>query len=445
MATKVTSSYKVKLMDHRKLLEQTVQIYRKAVVFLMDIANKEWNVLGPVYKKQKNKAQMMLEHMVHATKNNPNPKYNFDTQFYKFPSYFRRAALSTAIGAVAAYYSNLKNWEENGKNGKQPTLSFDRTDMPTFFKKEMSNSEEMLQGKQNIVLLKLFQNNDWVFVPVHCRNQDVKYLVKWWSTVRPSAPSLIIRRRKGRSSTYYLQYAFTEYRDLSLRDEESTKQTILAVDLGLNCDAVCSVMRADGTVMARRFINFPREKDRMYHLLNRIKRLQRQHNRTGGKHEWAKVKRINDHLSQSIASAIVNMASEYAVNVIVFEHLESGKKGHGKKKQRLHLWRKNGIQNIVEHKAHRDLIRISRICAWGTSKLAFDGSGEVKRNADNYSLCVFKSGKHYNSDLNASYNIGARYFLREMCKVDPELVEKLPKTSRRTYADLKNLKLTSAS
>ena len=442
---KIISSYQVKLMDHQGMLSETVKIYRKAVAFLIDVANKEWDNLAATYAKGPNLARAILEGMTHATKAHPSPKYNFDARFYKFPSYFRRAAMSAALGAVSSYRSNLKVWEANEKKGKQPTLTCERNVMPTFFNGNMSNSKKMLIGEQDTVLLKLYHNKDWVFVPIHCRHQDVKYLAKWWISVRASAPTLEVRRRKGRSNVYCLRYAFTESRDLSLRDTSLEQRTILAVDLGINNDAVCSVMYADGTVVARKFINFPKEKDRLQHTLNRIKRLQREYGRTGGKHEWESVRRINDQLTRLIANAIVNTACEYGVNVIVFEHLSTSGKIHGSKKQRLHLWRKNDIQQMVEHKAHRNLIRISRVCAWGTSKLAFDGSGEVKRDEDNHSLCTFTTEKRYNCDLSASYNIGARYFLREMCSVNPNLMETLPKASRRTYADLRNVNAHSAA
>lgn len=52
--------------------------------------------------------------------------------------------------------------------------------------------------------------------------------------------------------------------------------------------------------------------------------------------------------------------------------------------------------------------------ARGTSKYAFDGSGEVTRSVNgNYSVCRFKNGKVYNCDLNATYNIAAKFFLRD--------------------------------
>ena len=89
----------------------------------------------------------------------------------------------------------------------------------------------------------------------------------------------------------------------------------------------------------------------------------------------------------------------------------------------------------VEIMAHRAGMRISRICAWGTSKLAFDGSGEVIRDPKNYSLCRFPSGKKYNCDLSASLNIGARFFLRLYAQ-NPDVKETIPSTPRRTYSTL---------
>jgi len=80
---------------------------------------------------------------------------------------------------------------------------------------------------------------------------------------------------------------------------------------------------------------------------------------------------------------------------------------------------------MVTQKAHRNGIRISRVCAWNTSRLAFDGSGRVlrgresERTGGSYNVCEFPSGKLYNCDLNAAYNIGARYFVREIVKTLP--------------------------
>ena len=39
-----------------------------------------------------------------------------------------------------------------------------------------------------------------------------------------------------------------------------------------------------------------------------------------------------------------------------------------------------------------------------------------KANLPTYELCQFVNGKIYNCDLSASYNIAARYFIREIQK-----------------------------
>ena len=140
-------------------------------------------------------------------------------------------------------------------------------------------------------------------------------------------------------------------------------------------------------------------------------------------------------------------ALENRADVIVFEYLEMSGRISGNKKQKLHLWRKRDIQKLCEHQAHRKGIRISRVSARNTSRLAYDGSGAVVRDPENHSLCTFQTGKRYHCDLSAAYNIGARYFIRELLKPFSEterssLEAKVPSVKRRTscvYADLRLL------
>lgn len=93
-------------------------------------------------------------------------------------------------------------------------------------------------------------------------------------------------------------------------------------------------------------------------------------------------------------------------------------------------------------------MHISRICAWGTSRLAYDGSGTVLRGQKagfpTYELCQFPKGKIYNCDLSASYNIGARYFIREILKSLDEssrlrMEAKVPPCSKRSTCTLSTL------
>ena len=240
----ITSSYAVKLQSSRVInshLANTVTIYRKAVIFFINVINTEWDAVQLVYSQNKQKAQRLVEKLTHRTKVNSTPKYQFDEQFCKFPSYFRRAAIDFALGAVSSYRSNLRNWESNGKVGDSPKLPKKVDAAPVFFKDNMSGSDDMLAGKTNAVNLKLYVNNDWVWVPINCRRQDVKYLNKYWADVTSNAPVLIVKHAHGKKKRKFcLMYSFTETRDLSLRDAPLQDRVILAVDLGINTDAVCS-------------------------------------------------------------------------------------------------------------------------------------------------------------------------------------------------------------
>ena len=111
---------------------------------------------------------------------------------------------------------------------------------------------------------------------------------------------------------------------------------------------------------------------------------------------------MNDNISRQVAHQIVEFAISQNVDVIVFECLNTKGKKHSSKAQRLALWRKRQIQKIVEHQAHLNGIRFSRINPNGTSKYAYDDSGLVVRSNENYSLCAFSNGKQYNCALNAS-------------------------------------------
>ena len=431
---KVISSYAVEIKNFNRIFQDTVRIYRSALSFLIDIYHVEWDYLSAI-TKQKERFNI-AEHLVHSTKRNK-AKYNFDDQFYKMPSYLRRDVINAALGAVSSYQSNLKNWEAAGKKGNPPVLQNTRYEMPVFFRDNMYLETE----SDSTCKLKVLHNNDWIWITVNLLKTDIAYLKKYWSHCKPSAPKLEKHHKK-----WFLRFAYEESVELSSTPVED--QTICAVDLGINHDAVCSIMKSDGTVLARRFINFPSEKDHLYHVLNRIKKFQRQHGSKNSSSFWAYVKRLNEELSKKIAAAIVSFATEYRADVIVFEYLSIKGKKSGSKKQKLHMWRKNYIQDLVEHKAHRIGVRISRVCAKYTSRLSFDGSGEVVRDPDNHSLCTFKNGKQYNCDLSASYNIGARYFIRELLKPvsvkrQSLLWTKVPEAERRTTCTLNTLRRVS--
>lgn len=445
-------SYGIKLtnipMASHRVLEKTISIYNEACEYIANVVYTEWSQVS--IETTLKYREHIVENFIHATKNNPTPKYkDFDTKFYKFPSYLRRCAIDAAIGSVASYISNLENYENDRyykiSNGmkfkkKRPEFNPKLNKYPTLFRNNMFNRLD-----RNTVEIKLFKNNDWVWVKCGLRNQDVKYIENICVNMKELAPTL---EKSG--TGYKLRFTFEKKVDFK-KVSSIYDRKILSVDLGVNTSAVCSVVDGNGTVLGRKFVDMPREKDLMYRLINRVSKLQRQ---SGSKAKlkkiWIKIENLKKEITNKVSHKILSFAMEQNVDVIVFERLGIMKlRGYGAKKNRrkIHHWNKKTIIKKVCAKAHTVGIRYSVVNPRNTSALAFDGSGNVVRDKNNASLCTFTTGKRYNTDLNASYNIAARYFIREYQKSASEskwskVLAKAPELSSRintTLASLINL------
>lgn len=433
---KTVSSYKVKIINTNKSLDKTINIYRDALSYVIDVVNNNWASVCGLTKKEK---YNFVESLIHNTKTNL-ALYDFDDKFYKLPSYLRRSLTSDAIGIVSSYYSNLENYNiqrqvaiSNGKKfqKKPPKLQIKHYKCPALYK---GNMFEMLGN--NKAKIKIYNGSDWVWLVVSLRSQDLKYISKCSGDI--SSPVL---EKSGRA--YSLRFSFED--KATLKNTKLKEQRIVAIDLGLNHSAVCSLMSYDGTVTKRLFINQPVEKDQQAHLINKLKLKQI----TGGKYAknpklWAKINNLNKEIVSKTIIEIVKFAKDNNADKIVVEYLDFAGKKTKRIAQRVHLWAVKDIQNKLIYKAHKEGIRVNRVSARNTSILAFDGSGKVSRDTSNASICTFATGKIYNTDLNASYNIGARYYIGQIQKTISEkkwseAMAKVPELQRRTQCTLSSL------
>ena len=429
--------YSQKIRHYSHIFRETVDAYRAAVDFFISVCLEEWDDIS---MQGSAKAKMnRLEAMTHPTSHRPAVPYCFDAhdkRFCKFPSYLRRAACMEAIGKVSSYRSNLALWEESGE-GKCPGLPKAGHAYPCLYRDNM-----YLEGEGYTAQIKVYIRNTWDWITVSLRRSDVDYVKRHCGSMKQSSPTL-----QKRGKEWFLDFMYESSRALTSKPVRD--QRVLAVDLGINNACTCSCLLSDGTVAGRRFLRLPAEEDCLRTAAGRIKKAQQHGNRKTPR-LWAAAKGINDDIAVKTARFIMETAAEFHADVIVFEHLDRKGKKRGTKRQRLHMWKSAYVQSMVESKAHRAGLRVSRICAWGTSRLAYDGSGNVKRGRESertggcYSLCEFPTGKVYNCDLNASYNIGARYYIREITKSLPErerlaLEAKVPEAARRSTCTLSTL------
>lgn len=400
---KLTSSYKVKINKtgfDKKAIRDTSMLYRNAVSFFISLIEKEWSYISDSDLN----VVKLVEALSHATKDNPNPKYDFDSYLYKFPSYLRRAAISEAYGIVVSHYARLNMYNKSNRKGidKPPKLQYKHNSMPKFY---ISAGGTFKWTDKCSCKIKIFKNNDWVWMDLNLRPSDVRYIRNKGKVLSP-----VIQIKRDKS--YFIFPVESEV----VLPEKIDK--VVGIDLGLNSLATLCVMDNKGTIYNRKFITNNKETDLLNHLLNKKKKLQR--NKKSTKSILREINNCQDRLEIYTCREIIKFALDNNAKAVVFEHLSPYMKARGSYKEKLHLWRKRGIINRLSHMAHLNGLRYSTVCAINTSKLAYDGSGIVTRGRNagfkNNKICRFKNGKEYNCDLSASYNIAARYFIREKIK-----------------------------
>ena len=407
-------SYNVEVINNtnklRHIVANTLALYNSALNYVCDVVLKHYDEINELNNLE---GRMYLEHLIHNTKNNI-AKYDFDSIYYKLPCYLLRDIESKAIGHIFSYKSNSDNYKKerynkisNGKKFKKREPKLSKCNLlPSFYK---GNMYKIISD--NKIALKIYEDNDWKYEEFKLKKNDLKYINK--INGKRYNPEIKIIGKK-----IYIIFTF-EIEDLKLQDKELNKRIICGVDLGVNNDATISIMNYEGAILGRHFIN-TNNKDLMNHLLNKKRKIQR----NSGNYKYLrnlhinnKINSINKNIVNHTANQIIKICLSYGVDVIVFENLKHKfKRAKRSFRARMHRWRKIAIYNKAYEMAHRNGIRVSTVNPNGTSRYAYDGSGLVERDNDNYSICKFVSGKIYNCDLSASYNIAARYYIRETLK-----------------------------
>lgn len=401
----------VATQEQKELLQNTVSEFRSLVRCLVGVVNTHWSTIGSLDSKSQIPA---IEKLVHQTAKNPSPRYQyFNRRFYKFPSYYRRGAIQFAVGQVSSFNTRYRSWQSGIRKRKDalpPRLNVDCGTYPPLYKGQCIKFAE----DNNSAAIKVFTGSDWVWTTVGITGHRQRHLNP--SNQRKS-PYLIVNGKGCHLSVPF------QIKTPKLKDAQS----VLSADLGINTTCTISVVNFDGTVSHREFIHPGRDIDRRD---KRLKLISKKASLTGKLQKgfarglYRKAGNINREIGQKVSARLVKIAKQYGVKYIVFEHLKGWRPRGGKKrstlKQRFHGWLHRRIVNLTEIKWSELGGRVVFVNPRGTSSYAYDGSGKLKRSSQNYELAVFSSGKKYNCDLSASYNIGARFILKLMGGNSPQ-------------------------
>ncbi|WP_424100205.1 IS200/IS605 family accessory protein TnpB-related protein [Moorena producens] len=396
--------------DQKVFFGETVKIYRRACRFLVGIIYTHWAELGSLTADRvawptANQLTPAVERLMHETAKRPNIKYpQFNKAFYKFPSYYRRAAIAFAAGQVSSFVTRYNEWQSGTRkrrDTKPPRLNADAGCYPALYKGQCYK----LYGFDQVEI-KVFNGSDWVWTNVQITGLRERHQV---ASNKMLSPSLIFNER-----VCHLSVPFS-----CKPEKRKPEANVTAVDLGINTTATIAVVTHSGTVIHREFIHPGRDIDRRDKRLKSVSMRASLTMGKGGKlHKgfcsktYQKCRRINNQIGHVVSKGIVEIAKKFNSEAIVFENLKGWKAKGGHKRsnlrQRFHGWLKAKIRDFTEMKWAELGGKVVEVVAAYTSKLGFDGSGKVKRDSKNYALATFSSGKRFNADLNGAYNIGAR-------------------------------------
>jgi putative transposase len=417
--------------QQKELLQTTVSEFRRLVRCLVGVVNTHWSTIGLLDGLSQIPA---IEKLVHQTAKNSSPKYQyFNRRFFKFPSYYRRGAIQFAVGQVSSFNTRYREWQ-SGKRARKdalpPRLNADCGTYPPLYKGQCIKFAE----DNHSAAIKVFTGTDWVWLTVGIIGHRERHLNP---NNQRQSPYLIVN-----GGSCHLSVPF-QIKTPKL----AAKKSVLACDLGINTTATVSIVNFNGTVSHREFIHPGRDIDRRD---KRLKRISKKASLTGKLQRgfasglYRKAGNINREIGQKVSAKLVELAKQYDVKYIVFEHLKGWRPRGGKKRstlrQRFHGWLHRRIVNLTEMKWSEFGGQVKLVNPRGTSSYAYDGSGKLTRSSKNYELAIFSSGKQYNCDLSASYNIAARFILKLLGGNSPQDEQgKNSRSSPRSWVTLSML------
>lgn len=429
---KITRTEQWKLLsssESRQDFCTTIALYQRYVRALSSVCFTHWKVLGRLSSKD---AMTSLERLIHPTALRPLVKYPyFNKEFYKFPSYLRRGAIHDALGQVQSFLNRYDLWQTNAsrktKHAKPPVFGVSNT-YPSLYKGQCIKYADDLRSAQ----IKVYKDNDWKWINVPIKRVGKRALDV---TQKQVSPKLVADNKKAFLAVPYEQ-------NVTLVKQQA--DIVCAVDLGINTQITASIVQHDGTVLARRFIDNASDIDRLHKRLGLIKKAAKKTKKMckGFASAWyRKGFNIAKNSAHHMTRELVEFARANGATTIVFENLKGWRPKaprHGLRKK-FHTWLHRRIVEFTELKWREYGGRLATVSARNTSRYAYDGSGQVTRSVNgNYSICRFKTGKVYNCDLNATYNIAAKYFLRSR-KQSKTALGKSPDAVSRTPITLSML------
>ncbi len=403
----------------------TKSLYNQTASFFFEVIAAHPKILELSAKD----ALTALERLTHTTEANPHPVMPLaDAIAADLPAMFRRAAIHAALGSAHSFYSHLEKWRKQKEKATARGKTF--TIRPPVPPRSWNRSPVLYAGQwkartDKSILLKLWTGQSWAWVKCGLQGRE---LPDGWEMHSPT----LVQHGDYWALHTPVQKKFTAPAKVA-HQLDVTATRLCAIDLTISTHlAVCSILTAEGTVVASRFIGGGK---RLHGLRKRqLGRIARNRNKTGiiaeGEQDnarlWANVRALDEQYAHLTSSRIVQFAKEHGASILVFEHLGNFKPQKGTYSKRANekrsYWLRGRIYHYSKYKAWNDGLVTCRVSPRNTSRECARCGAQVARydarKAPEGSTLgaplVFCSccGMKGNADRNASMVIGKRLLAR---------------------------------
>jgi putative transposase len=237
----------IKQLEKKKVeaVEATRVLYNEAIKFYFELIQSHQGLLELATKPLLTE----LEKLTVETLSNSQPIFPLPWQL---PAMFRRSAINTAIGQARSFHSNLARWHKKKEKAIANSKKFkERPPQPP---KEFNQHPVYYLGmyqivSQEVAILKLYTGTAWIWVKYTMKGREFPVGFKQVS------PKLVLKGKR-----ILLHISFEKKIEVQTIKQQVTRDNtnelaICSVDLNINNNlAVCRIIKADGTLLASRFI-----------------------------------------------------------------------------------------------------------------------------------------------------------------------------------------------
>jgi putative transposase len=423
----------------------TRELFNQVVAFYFSLSAQTGVIQAhlDVLKLSNKEALTALERLTHATKQNPDPVVPLSEVAAHIPAMFRRAAINTALGAARSFHSNLVRWRREKEQAEARGRRFNKRPPvpPRNWNRWVAFYAGMWKQRTNgRITLKLWDGGTWRWVRFRLSGREIP---EDW---KAGSPQVV---RRGRTWWLHtpIEREMVRPQKVEMQIKSNPGVRLCAVDQNVNdALAVCTILEADGTVVATRFIRGGRElHGRRKSLLGRVAR---KRSETGIIAEdeqdnadlWRKIRNLDEDTAHRVSRRIVEFAQEHGAAIIVFEHLGRFRPERGKYSRRANekrsYWLRGRIFEYTRYKGWEEGLVTCRVNPRDTSRECADCGSPVARHGEGEAATGYRPGAPLvtclnpacgmrgNADRNASRNIGQRLLARYLDWVYPLYQEK---------------------